>query len=295
MKGNMKGKGVIIIKLGGSCFSDKKIPRSLHVDVIDSISTQLKESGIPCIIVHGGGSYGHPVAKKYAIQHGRQQGIPDQEIGFCETHQAMAELNMVMIAEFLHHGLLAYPAQTSAMFVLENGGVKSANISAIDAMLDEGFMPVLYGDAVIDVSRGFGIMSGDAIVVELANRLTHPVTQIVYLTDVDGIFDKNPKLDPDAVLFPEIIVRDGVLLAKRGKELVPVEKAITQADSTIDVTGGILNKVRELRRVKAEKIAISILNGRSTSRLAALLLGAGSVPQTRITIEHARGIHDGKQ
>jgi isopentenyl phosphate kinase len=150
-------------------------------------------------------------------------------------------LNGNLIARFLHHGLPAYPAQTSAVFVLENGSVKSANLVAIDAMLDKGFMPVLYGDAVIDMSRGFGIMSGDAIVVELANRLTHPVTQIVYLTDVDGIFDKNPKLDPDAVLFPEIIVRDGVLLVNRGKELVPVEKAVTQADSAIDVTGGILN------------------------------------------------------
>jgi len=281
---SMKEGGVLVVKIGGSCFSDKKVPKSLFIDVIDGVCEQLQSIGMPVVIVHGGGSYGHPIAKKYAIHDGHRDDIPDQTMGFCLTHDAMVELNHVIVGRFLEHGLPAYPVQTSAVFVHRNGVVINSNLAPVDALLDQGFMPVLFGDSVIDESRGFGIISGDSIVVELANGLDHEVNNIVYLMDVDGLHDKNPKLDETATLFTEVFLKGERMLVQQDETLVSIEDAIDQADGSIDVTGGILKKIRALRYIKRHDITIALINGRAASRLAALIAG-DDVPRTRIVIQ----------
>jgi isopentenyl phosphate kinase len=276
--------GITIFKLGGSCFSEKTQPRSLHLDVLDNITKQLAAAHIPMIIVHGGGSYGHPIAKKYSIHLGWQANVPDQARGFCETHEAMVELNHTIVTRFLNNGILAYPVQTSAAFVLERGIATSARLDAVDALLDQGFVPVMYGDSVVDTSRGFGIMSGDAIIVELANRLRHRVARIVYLMDVDGLFVKNPKIDPDAALIPEVIIKDGKLFVRRGKDLVALDAAMQHGGTAIDVTGGIFGKIKELSRLQRKDIVAFLISGRSRTTLAGLLRDE-DVPCTRISLE----------
>lgn len=277
--------------MGGSCFSDKSKPRSLHVDVLAGIAAQLAAaattattSRIPMIIVHGGGSFGHPVAKKYAIQLGRQASVPDQAKGFCETHEAMVELNLAITKHLRNSGIPAYPVQTSAAFVLDDGVATVAQLDAVDALLDQGFVPVMHGDPVIDTSRGFGIMSGDAIIVELANRLRHRVSRIVYLMDVDGLFERNPRLDPAAMLIPAVVLKDGAMFVPRGMELVKIDAIMHQGDATIDVTGGIFGKIKELRRLQRKDVVAFLINGRSPSTLASLLQG-NNVPGTKITID----------
>lgn len=39
----------------------------------------------------GGGSFGHPMARKYAVKEGYKS--PSQSLGFSKTHQAMVALN----------------------------------------------------------------------------------------------------------------------------------------------------------------------------------------------------------
>ncbi len=278
----MKGKDITIIKLGGSCFSDKSVPQSLHLDVIDGVCKQLEGAGFPFIVVHGGGSYGHPVAKKYGIHLGRQEGFGDQSIGFCETHEAMAELNVAIVGQFLKHHIPVYAVQTSAVFQYKGGVVSTARLDIIDTLLDQGLVPVLYGDSVVDTSRRFGIMSGDAIIVELANRLKHHICRIVYLMDVDGLYEKDPKQDPGAKLIPEVFIKGQDLLVNRGYGLVRLQDVVQQGDDSIDVTGGVFNKIRELARLEDET-PIFFLSGRDRFSLAGLIRG-NAVPCTRISI-----------
>ncbi|MBN2151586.1 MAG: isopentenyl phosphate kinase family protein [Candidatus Lokiarchaeota archaeon] len=277
-------KNITIIKLGGSCFSDKKVPRSLHVDVIDGVCKQLEGAGFPLIVVHGGGSYGHPVAKRYGIHLGWQEGFGDQSAGFCETHEAMVELNHAIVGQCLKHGIPAFAVQTSAVFLLEGGAVSSARLDAVDALLDQGLVPVLYGDAVVDTSRGFGIMSGDAIIVELANRLKHRVDRIVYLMDVDGLFDKDPRQGPGARLIPDVVIEGGELFVPGEAGPARLEDVVQQGGASIDVTGGIIGKLRALAHLEDKEVAINLICGRNRSSLAGLISGA-PVPCTRVSIK----------
>jgi isopentenyl phosphate kinase len=263
-----------IIKLGGSCFSDKTIPRSLHLDVIENLCSQLTQiDGDRFVLVHGGGSFGHPVAKQYEINNGKNDAIPDQQLGFSLTHQAMAELNQTIVGKLLDHGIPAYPVQTSAVFMIESGRVATGFPSVIDNLLDERFMPVLYGDSVLDAGQGYGIMSGDAIVVELANGLQNEVHRIVYLLDVDGLYDKNPKLHEDATLIPEVFVKDGELFVQISDEMVPLADHVLTVDSSIDVTGGIMNKINELCRITRRGIEAFLINGHDPTSMVDLLQG----------------------
>ena len=77
-----------ILKLGGSVITHKDKFFSPNHDNIVRLAKEVaisKQKSL--IIVHGGGSFGHPVAKKYAISEGLKNS--NQLIGFSETHQAM--------------------------------------------------------------------------------------------------------------------------------------------------------------------------------------------------------------
>ena len=62
-----------ILKLGGSILCDKNIPYSINWENLENIAIEIKEAieyykfkneDFKLIIVHGGGSFCHPFAKK---------------------------------------------------------------------------------------------------------------------------------------------------------------------------------------------------------------------------------------
>jgi isopentenyl phosphate kinase len=58
-------QGLTLIKLGGSVVTFKEKPLAANIDAIDGISRALTQLGVPVIIVHGGGSFGHYWSVKY--------------------------------------------------------------------------------------------------------------------------------------------------------------------------------------------------------------------------------------
>ena len=81
----------------------------------------------------------------------------------------------------------------------------------IQKYIDNGFVPVLYGDAVLDQNEYFkyAILSGDQIITYLAKKLK--ANRVILSSDVDGIYTDNPKTNPDAKLI-DIVTKDTDLL-----------------------------------------------------------------------------------
>ena len=74
--------------------------------VIDSIVSQISDyyhtSNQPkLIIIHGAGSFGHPIANSFSIQNGLNQYIPNQILGLTKTHQGVEKLNTKIVDGFL--------------------------------------------------------------------------------------------------------------------------------------------------------------------------------------------------
>ena len=245
-----------ILKLGGSVITHKDGYFSPNQDNIKRLAEEIVQSGAkPLIIVHGAGSFGHPVAKKYAISDGLKS--PTQLIGFSETHQAMTRLNQIIVDTLLEAGLPAFGVSASSMLVTKGKRLAELDFSIIKRLIDTGLVPVLYGDAVLDTEQGFAILSGDQLIVRLAIELG--VECVIFGSDVDGIFTSNPKTNSGAKLIERISMSN--MTAEVG-------------DTTYtDVTGGMLGKLEEAEEAVKSGVKVVFVNALAPERVESALRG----------------------
>jgi isopentenyl phosphate kinase len=248
---------VQILKLGGSVVTHKDIPYTANIENIERLVKEISQTNLKeLIIVHGGGSFGHPTAKKFKIQDGYSE--PNQMVGFSKTRQAMIELNSLIIKEFLEESIPAVSVSPSSSMLTYNGRISKPDFRILREFIGKNFIPVLYGDAVIDTNSGFTILSGDQLVVRLAIELK--ADQIVIGTDVDGVYNKDPKTDPNAKLLECISLRDS-------KEII-----LSQSQTT-DVTGGMAGKILEMKPAIEQGIKVFLVNANIPSRIYSALKG----------------------
>jgi isopentenyl phosphate kinase len=245
--------GLTILKLGGSAVTKKEKPFTPNVNAINRLAGEIKKAKVkPLLIIHGGGSFGHPLANKYKIKEGYR--TPAQVLGFSKTHYAMVKLNKLILDSLIRQGIPAVSIQPSACIVTKNGRIKYMETKPLLNLLEIGFTPILYGDAVIDLAKGFTILSGDQLASSLAVNLN--ARRIIFGVDVDGLFTANPKLDPTAKLFKELSI---IKLRK-------LKRSFAKAKVT-DVTGGMLGKILELTPAIEKGVPAIIVNAAKPSRV----------------------------
>ncbi|MGE5555957.1 MAG: isopentenyl phosphate kinase [Methanocella sp.] len=224
----------IILKLGGSAITDKAEEAKPRTDIINRLAEEIKRADLDnLIIVHGGGSFGHPTAAKYGIKDGYKEDDPTQKFGFAETHHMMTVLNGLVMDSLIWHELPAVSIAPSSCIVTENGKVKLFDETVLQRLAKLLYTPVMYGDCVFDEKLGFTILSGDQLVTYLA--LKYNATKIVIGTDTDGLFDSDPKTNSNAKPFKKLNL----------KELKELQPKLGKAQGT-DVTGGMASKIAEL-------------------------------------------------
>ena len=239
---------IIILKLGGGLLTDKNKPLSLRKEVIESAIQQIIESGERLILVHGGGSFGHPIAKKYRISQGLNPTIDNQIAGLAETHDAMNKFNSHIIKIFMEKNYPAISIQPSSIFLKYLDNVYFNSIETIETLLDLGLVPVLYGDIILDKSGSFSIISGDRIILELCMKLKkYSVSKVIFAIEKDGIFieDETGNIKIALNLNPNEL--DNINLADLGEK--------------IDVTGGIRGKINMIKEIVKLNVPIQIING----------------------------------
>jgi isopentenyl phosphate kinase len=223
----------IILKLGGSAITDKTAEASPKTQIINRLAEEIKRADLDnLIVVHGGGSFGHPTAAKYGIKDGYKED-PTQKFGFAETHHMMTVLNGLVMDALIWHEIPAVSVAPSSCVVTENGRVKFFDETVFKSMAKLIFTPVMYGDAVMDEKLGFTVLSGDQLVAYLAIR--YKATKIVVGTDTDGLFDSDPKTNPNAKPYKNLTL----------KELKEIQPKLDKAPGT-DITGGMAGKISEL-------------------------------------------------
>jgi isopentenyl phosphate kinase len=149
---------VQVVKLGGSVVTNKEKPMAADHDNIRRLAEEIKAAWpTPLVVIHGGGSFGHPVAKKYGIAEGFTS--ERQVIGFTRTHQAMVTLNTIIVDALLDEGIPAISVAPSSFITTNDGRIPGGDFDNVGRIVVKGMLPVLYGDAVIDRIRGFSILS----------------------------------------------------------------------------------------------------------------------------------------
>ena len=234
-----------ILKLGGSVVTHKNRQRAANLETITRLATEVATAGPKSIIiVHGGGSYGHPLAKEYDIATGYKS--PRQLAGFSWTHQAMVDLNKLIVEAFLNAGVPAISIAPSSFIITDDRRITTVDFSIISKAVESGFVPVLYGDAVLDVALRFTILSGDQLAARLATDLG--ASRIIFGVDVDGVYTANPKLVKEAQLIEELSLGQMRGMIKVGEAL------------STDVTGGMLGKIKEAGVAVEAGVEVQLVN-----------------------------------
>jgi isopentenyl phosphate kinase len=244
-----------LIKLGGSVITDKTQYRTFNRGVVRRLCSEIKDSGADVIIVYGAGSFGHIFAKEYSLQSGFKD--PKQVPAVAKVQYDVRELNLMFMNELLGSGIPAISVPPGSCFMMDAGKLILDDPEVLISASDMGIVPVMFGDVVFDRSKGFGICSGDQLIEVLCN-LYHP-ERVVFVSDVDGLFDKDPKNNRDAKLLPEVTSE---LLGK------------VSSDSNVDdVTGGVRAKMEAMLRMTSSERDCVLVNGSVKGRLYSLLKG----------------------
>ena len=236
---------MMILKLGGSIITIKEEPMTADLVSIKRLAEEIAAARLRrLVVVHGGGSFGHPIAKRYGIAEGF---ISDHQVlGFSKTHQAMVSLNNLIVDALLDVSVPAVSVSPSSFIVTDGGRIGDVDFDVVHHLVDWGIVPVLFGDAVLDRKRGFSILSGDQLAVRLAMELD--ATRLVFGVDVDGVFTSNPKLAPKARLIDRLPL-------EKLRGMVEIGRALTT-----DVTGGMLGKVSEAAEAVEAGVEVLIVN-----------------------------------
>jgi isopentenyl phosphate kinase len=247
-----------ILKLGGSVVTHKDKPKTPNIEAIRRLSHEVASAGPrKLVVVHGGGSYGHPLAKEYDLSVGYSS--PRQLSGFSLTHQAMVELNRLVVEAFLTEGVPAISIAPSSFIITEDQRIAAVDFSVVSRATESAFVPVLYGDTVLDSARRFTILSGDQLTARLAIDLG--AKRIIFGVDVDGVYTANPKLAKEARLIEELSLNQMRGMVRIGEAL------------STDVTGGMLGKIQEASAAVEAGVEVQLVNASKPGIVKDALMG----------------------
>ena len=255
---------MILVKLGGSVITDKCKYRTFNDETVRRLAKEIVSSGERIVLVHGAGSYGHVVAKKYQLQHGKTSET--QNKGVAQVSSDVRELDTLIINALVSEGLDAVSIVPGSSCRLEEGELNDMDVSKFRQFFELGITPVTFGDVVLDSVRGFGICSGDQLMMRLAEEFRPD--RVIFVTDVDGVFTSDPHDDPDACLIER--------LDRSSLDQLP------RSERCDDVTGSIFAKIEYMLQISCHSKECMIINGNVPGRLRSALQGDATVCCSRV-------------
>lgn len=255
---------MIILKLGGAAITDKNTENTCKPDIIEQVMSEL--GGEQLIIVHGAGSFGHIDAKHYKLRHGFHPDIEKEEqlYGISMVKQNLKQLNSVICKSAISHGLKPFTLSISSMLLSDGDADEQFQLDTFQKCLDLGMMPIFNGDVCFDKTTGFRVVSGDRIIKLLVHYLRSKgkKPRIIFGTDVDGLYTKNPTKNLDAKLLKSIDYHElDEMIEKAGQS------------AGIDVTGGMQGKLQQIKEITSLGCDVYFVNITQKGRLKRMLAG----------------------
>jgi isopentenyl phosphate kinase len=255
-------KPLYILKIGGSVATYKNRPgisvrSALLKKVGQNIKKSLEKGNFNLILIHGAGAAGHQLAKKYNLQDGIGLN-PKKLYGSLISRIANNKLNIAITETFIKTGLKIVSIHTASAIIQKNKKISHCNLKIIQEALQQNCIPILYGEMVFDTKLGMSICSGDAIAPYMAEKLG--AKKIIFASDIDGVFTKDPHIHKDAKLIERIKLQE------------ISQKADLSHSHNVDVTGGLLGKINKMEFSKNLQ-SIEIFNGLNPENYWKILLG----------------------
>ncbi len=228
-----------VVKLGGSLITIKDRVFTINWDALDLSVEQLAEyvnkyNG-RLVVVHGGGSFGHPAVKEVFEKYGKHDAK-----GISFVQEAMLSLALKVLK-----ALRAYNVDVVLHTTHTLCDCRSCAYDSVLRDYELGLVPLTYGDAV-QCGKGFVVVSGDKLASEIALRINADC--LIYAVDVPGI-----------------LTPSGAVLRK-----VRVSEALKILGESSDVTGGMKGKIMEASKALGKVKRIVITSGAGYGIIRAL-------------------------
>jgi isopentenyl phosphate kinase len=247
-------QNLILIKLGGSVVTFKDRPLSANTEAIEKISQSLARIGIPAIIVHGGGSFGHHWSVQFDM-HTKPSRYDPQ--GVAVVHESMIALNQIIVNSMIKQGLNPYGLQPSVFTTAHRPII--AKIRNLLQMAKSNVLPVTFGDVVHYGGAQYSILSGDALMTILARALKP--SRVIFATNVDGIYG-------------DLATRALVSEIDAGTKSKSIK---VSAGGVADVTGGMQRKITEAFKIASSGMEVMMVNGLHPDRIVDAAMGKPTV------------------
>lgn len=250
---------MLVVKIGGSTLGS-------HDTTLDDV-VELQRRGTPPVVVHGGGALITDWLKIHGIpsQFVRGLRVTDADGLKIVTAVLSGLVNKDLVAAIAARGgravgisgtdgnLLVGEPLPELGFV---GAITQVDLSAVQALLDAGFIPVI---SPVGIGFGSGDQQGEAFLLNInadtaagAVAAALPAEQLVFMTDVQGVLDGQGRLI-------------GRLTAAEAGALIASGTA----------SGGMIPKLEACLQAAAAGTDARIIDGREPHALLTLLEVAG--------------------
>ncbi|NHJ01019.1 MAG: hypothetical protein EAX86_02705 [Candidatus Heimdallarchaeota archaeon] len=275
----------LIIKIGGSCLSNKmllykalkepseeniKAAVKIDLEIIDQIAAEIGQVYFSkkrrMIVLTGVGAPGHFTVLKYNMHKG-DDGTLEQHLGLVEAQIAVNNLRQANLKAFLHHKIPAVQVYASSIYQSDKMRIIESYTENFEKFIELGIVPIISGDMVPDRTMGYSVLSGDQILLDLATKFQP--RRVIFGSDVDGLYDSDPKINRNAKLIPKITQdnMDGYIGEIKGD----------------DASGQLKGKIQEIKNLlEAGFKDITLMNLTQKGRLLDVLEDK-NVPMSRFT------------
>jgi isopentenyl phosphate kinase len=244
-------KEITLVKLGGSVITDKKVPYVAKTKIIKRLAKELRACPTFLIIAHGSGSFGHTSAAKFGGKKGYKTTI-----GIAKVARDAMEINRIVMDILINEGISAVSLRPMSMIMASSGKISDNFFGVVEEALNQGLVPVVYGDVVLDKST---IFSGETILSEIGiylNKKGFKMDKIIEVGETNGVYDDKK----DAI--KEIT-----------KKSWPSIKKFIYESKSKDVTGGMQHKIEEALKMVSLGFETLIINGQIKNELSNALSG----------------------
>ncbi|MBE9206301.1 isopentenyl phosphate kinase family protein [Nostoc sp. LEGE 06077] len=253
---------LVLIKLGGSLITDKNQPYTARLETMQKLVEQISlvrkyHPSLKLIVGNGAGSFGHQSAHKYNTINGI--ACDAEKLGFCLVHQDVLDLNILLAKCFLQAGLSVVSLPPLTMVVTDNKKLLKTNFSVIENSLQAGLIPLVFGDVVLDQKIGGTILSTDTLLAELAKYFHiqgNYQVKLINAGNYPGVYNQYGQVIP---------------------QITPANyfqiKAFIGKSESVDVTGGMTQKVEEFLAISSLGIDCWIIDGNISGNLVKAVLG----------------------
>ncbi|MBI4250361.1 glutamate 5-kinase [Candidatus Uhrbacteria bacterium] len=239
---------MIIVKVGSDTLiaSDGRVRREVIQDLLSTIAYAAKR-GITIVLVSSGATkYGRHILDdaRASIATAASVGQP----ALFGEYAKVAREQECRLAEIL---------LTRVDLIERDNGKNIQKI--IKELVLRGVIPIINENDAVTAGTGTSFGDNDSLAGALAIFLN--VKKVIVLTNVDGLYDKNPSLGVGAQLISDVDDANTILLK------------VISGKISAGGRGGMLSKVKTARLCNAVGIEVQLVNGCVTGNLARALKG----------------------